>query len=59
MEWIRRTLRLQVRESHVELALGFCLLLLSVMSLTVAWQAQIIANQREAIRLLEHFRVGG
>jgi hypothetical protein len=59
MEWIRRTLRFQVRESHVELALFFCLLMLSAMSIAVAWQAQIIANQREAIRLLEHFRVGG
>jgi ABC-type transport system involved in cytochrome c biogenesis permease component len=59
MEWIRRTLRLQVRESHVELALVFCLLMLSAMSIALAWQAQIIANQREAIRWLAHLRLGG
>jgi hypothetical protein len=59
MEWIRRTLRLQVRESHLEMALVLCLLMLSVMCIALVWQAQIIASQREAIRWLAHLRLGG
>ncbi len=59
MEWIRRAFRLQVRESHVGLVLIFCLLTMSVMSIALIWQAQIIANQREAIQWLEQLKFGG
>ncbi len=59
MEWIRRTFRLQARESHLGLALVFCLLTLSAMSIALIWQAQIIANQREAIRWLVQLKLGG
>jgi hypothetical protein len=58
MEWIRRVFRSEIRESHVGLALIFCLLLMSVMSIALAWQAQIIANQRDAIRWLEQLKFG-
>ena len=58
MEWIRRVLRCEIHESHVGLALIFCLLLMSAMSIALVWQAQIIANQRDTIRLLEQLRVG-
>jgi len=59
MEQIRRFLRIQIRESYVGVALIFCLLAMSVMSVALVWQAQIIANQRESIRWLEQVKFGG
>jgi len=59
MEWIRRLLRIQASESHITLALVLCLLVMSVMSIALVWQAQIIANQRDAIRWLENLKLGG
>jgi hypothetical protein len=56
MEWIRRVFRSEIRESHVGLALIFCLLIMGVMSIALVWQAQIIANQRDAIRWLEQLK---
>ncbi len=56
MEWIRRVFRSEIRESHVGLALIFCLVIMSVMSIALVWQAQIIANQRDAIRWLEQLK---
>jgi hypothetical protein len=58
MEWLRRVLRIQIQESSLGLALIFCLLAMSVMSIALVWQAQIIANQREAIRWLEQLKLG-
>lgn len=59
MEWIRRALRIQIRESHVGVVLILCLLTMSAMSLALVWQAEIIASQREAIRWLEQLKLGG
>jgi hypothetical protein len=59
MEWIRRTFRSQIRESHVGMVLIFCLITMSAMSIALVWQAQIIANQRESIRWLEQLKFGG
>ena len=58
MEWIRRVLRSEIHESHVEIALILCLLVMAAMPLALVWQAQIIANQRDAIRWLEHVKLG-
>jgi hypothetical protein len=58
MAWLRRTLRLQVHESHIGLVLIFCVLTMSIMSIALIWQAQIIANQREAIHWLEQLKFG-
>jgi len=58
MDWIRRTLRPQIRETHLGVALVVCLLTLSAMSIALLWQAQIIANQREVIRWLAHLKLG-
>jgi hypothetical protein len=58
MEWIRRTLHREIRESHVGIALILCLLVMSAMSIALVWQAQVIANQREAIRWLERVKLG-
>jgi len=59
MDWIRRAFRIDIRESHLGTALIFCLLAMGVMSMAIVWQAQIIANQREAIRWLEQLKFGG
>lgn len=59
MEWIRRAFHFQVRESHVGMVLIFCLITMSAMSIALVWQAQVIANQREAIRWLEQLKFGG
>jgi len=36
-----------------------CVISMSFMSIALVWQAQIIANQREAIQWLERFKFGG
>lgn len=58
MEWILRFFRSEVRESHVGVVLIFCLVIMSAMSVALIWQAQIIANQRDAIRWLEQLKAG-
>lgn len=58
MEWIPRVFRNEIRESHVGVALILCLLIMSAMSVALVWQAQIIANQRDAIRWLEQLKAG-
>jgi hypothetical protein len=59
MAWLTRVLSLPAEERHTNVALGVCLFIMSLMSVAIAWQAQIIANQREAIRWLEHLKFGG
>jgi len=59
MAWFRRLLQLPAQESHVSLVLVLCLVMMSVMSVTLVWQAQIIADQREAIRWLMQGKFGG
>ena len=59
MSWLIRTLRLPARESHTNLALAICVFLMSLMSVGLIWQAQIISDQREAIHWLESMKLGG
>jgi len=58
MAWLIRTLRLPAGESHTNLALAVCVFLMSLMSIAIIWQAQIIADQRAAIRWLESLKFG-
>lgn len=58
MEWIRRVFRSEIRESHIGIALILCLIIMSAMSVALVWQAQIIANQRDAIRWLVQLKTG-
>lgn len=58
MKWIRRVFRSEIRESHLGVALIICLVVMSAMSIALVWQAQIIANQRDAIRWLEQLKAG-
>jgi len=58
MSWLIRTLRLPAGESHTNLALAVCVFLMSLMSVAIIWQAQIIADQRAAIKWLESLKFG-
>jgi hypothetical protein len=59
MAWLRRVLRLPAPESNLGLVLVFCVITMSFMSIALVWQAQIIANQREALQWLEQLKFGG
>ena len=59
MAWLIRTLRLPARETHTNMALAVCVLMMGLLSVAIIWQAQIIANQRDAIRFLESVKFGG
>ncbi|HEY1422039.1 MAG TPA: hypothetical protein VGF20_01195 [Candidatus Acidoferrum sp.] len=59
MAWLVRTLRLPAAETHTNVALIVCVFLMGVLSVAIVWQAQIIANQRDAIRFLETVKFGG
>jgi hypothetical protein len=59
MAWLRRVCSIPAQESNVGLVLMFCVVSMSFMSIALVWQAQIIANQREAIQWLERLKFGG
>jgi len=59
MAWFRLVLRLPAQESNIGLVLIFSVITMSFMSIALVWQAQIIANQREAIQWLEQMKFGG
>jgi hypothetical protein len=59
MAWLRRTLRLPATESHIGLVLVLCVITMSLMSVALVWQAQVIASQRDAIQWLEQVKLGG
>ena len=56
MSWIARRLHSQASESQMGLILTICIVAMSIMSIGLVWQAQIIANQREDIRWLQSLR---
>jgi hypothetical protein len=58
MEWIRRILHLPASETQTGIVLAFCIFAMSVMSIVLVWQAQIIARQNAVIRMFES-RFGG
>ena len=59
MDRIARFLRLPAAESHKNIIIAVCIVAMSIMSVGLLWQAQIIANQREAIHWLETMKFGG
>ncbi len=59
MAWLSRVFRVPAHESNIGLVLVFCIITMSFMSVALVWQAQIIANQREAIQWLEQLKFGG
>jgi hypothetical protein len=59
MAWLIRKLRVPASESSMGILLMFCIITMGLMSVALLWQAQIIANQREAIQWLETLKFGG
>lgn len=59
MTWLIRKLRIPASESSMGIVLTLCVVAMGLMSVALIWQAQIISNQREAIRWLESLKFGG
>lgn len=59
MTWLVRKLHIPASESAMGIVLSACVVTMGLMSVALIWQAQIIANQREAIRWLETLKFGG
>lgn len=59
MAWLIRKLRIPASESSMGIVLTLCVLTMGFMTIALIWQAQIIADQREAIRWLVSARFGG
>jgi hypothetical protein len=59
MQWLIRKLRVPASESSMGIVLTLCVVAMSLMSMALIWQAQVIANQREAIHWLENLKFGG
>jgi len=53
MEWFRRMLKLPASETQTGIVLAFCIFTMSVMTIVLVWQAQIIARQNAVIRMFE------
>jgi hypothetical protein len=53
MEWFRRMLKLPASETQTGVVLAFCIFTMSIMSVVLVWQAQIIARQNAVIRMFE------
>jgi hypothetical protein len=58
MSSLARALRLPASESYKNVVLVLCVISLSALSIALVWQAQVIANQREAIQWLEKLKFG-
>jgi hypothetical protein len=59
MAWLTRKLHIPASESTMGIVLALCIVAMGLMSMALLWQAQIIANQREAIQWLETLKFGG
>jgi len=58
MDSIRRLIKLPATETQTGIVLALCIFAMSVMSIVLVWQAQIIAKQNAVIRMFES-RFGG
>jgi len=53
MDMIRRIFRIPASETQTGVVLALCIFVMSVMSLVLVWQAQVIAKQHAVIRMFE------
>ena len=58
MDWFRRIFHVPASETQTGIVLAICIFVMSVMSVILVWQAQIIANQKAVIRMFET-KLGG
>jgi hypothetical protein len=59
MTLIGRYFHAPASETQKTLIIAICVFMMSVMTIGLLWQAEIIANQREAIHWLETAKFGG
>jgi len=57
MDWIRRVFQVPATETQTGIVLALCIFAMSVMSIVLVWQAQVIARQDAVIRMF-HSRFG-
>jgi len=50
---MRRVFHVPASETQMGLVLALCIFTMSVMSIAMIWQAQVIAKQNAVIRMLE------
>jgi hypothetical protein len=53
MDWIRRVFHVPATETQTGIVLALCIFAMSVMSIVLVWQAQVIARQNAVIRMFE------
>jgi hypothetical protein len=53
MDWLRRVTNVPATETQTGLVLAVCIFTMSLMSIALVWQAQVIAKQNAVIRMLE------
>lgn len=53
MSWMRRVFYVRASETQMGLVLALCIFTMSIMSIALVWQAQVIAKQNAVIRMLE------
>jgi hypothetical protein len=58
MDWVRRIFHVPASETQTGIVLALCIFVMSVMSIVLVWQAQIIARQNAVIHMFES-RFGG
>ncbi len=58
MTYLRGLTRIPATESSLGVVLSMCVVAMGLMSIALVWQAQIIADQRAAIRWLEALKLG-
>ncbi len=59
MNRLARFIRVPASESQKGFIIALCIVAMSIMTVGLVWQAEIIASQREAIRWLETAKLGG
>lgn len=57
MDLIRRIINVPATETQTGIVLALCIFAMSVMSIVLVWQAQIIARQNAVIHMIQS-RVG-
>ena len=58
MEWFRRMTNHPASETQTGIVMAFCIFAMSVMTIVLVWQAQIIARQNAVIHMFQS-RFGG
>jgi hypothetical protein len=58
MDWMRRVFHLPASETQMGLVLAVCIFSMSLMSVALVWQAQVIAKQNAVIHMMQT-RFGG